>query len=215
VTVAVVIGFVFMVGFYGLPFLFSLYFQTERGLSPLMAGVAFLPMMLFSAAVTPFTARVVERVGPRVPVVSGLVLLAAGTVVLAVVPASAPVWLVAVLLVPVGLTGPLIMPPTTAVLLESVPARRAGVASGVFNTSRQVGGALAVAVFGALISTSGGFLHGERISLIVTAVIGLAAAAVRLALNVRRADEGHRRRSVRAGLGTSCGARPLWPPGGS
>ena len=71
VNVAVVIGFVFMVGFYGLPFLFSLYFQTVRGLSPLAAGVAFLPMMLLSAAVTPFTARIVERVGPRVPVVAG------------------------------------------------------------------------------------------------------------------------------------------------
>ena len=137
------IGFVFMVGFYGLPFLFSLYLQTVRGLSPLMTGVAFLPMMLLSAALTPFTARIVERVGPRTPVMSGLVLLAAGAVVLAVLPASAPVWLVAVLLVPVGLTGPLIMPATTAVLLESVPARRAGVASGVFNSGSSVGAILA------------------------------------------------------------------------
>ncbi|GAA1655906.1 MFS transporter [Actinoplanes couchii] len=177
VNVSVVIGFVFMVGFYGLPFLFSLYFQTARGLSPLAAGVAFLPMMLLSAALTPFTARIVERVGPRVPVAAGLLLLAAGAVVLAMMPVSTPVWLVAVLLVPVGLTGPMIMPPTTAVLLENVPARRAGVASGVFNTSRQVGGALAVAVFGALISGSSGFLHGARISLIVTAGLGVAAAA--------------------------------------
>jgi sugar phosphate permease len=46
----------------------------------------------------------------------------------------------------VGLAGPLVMPPVTAVLLNSVPAHRAGTASGVFNASRQIGGALAVAV---------------------------------------------------------------------
>ncbi|MER7273836.1 DHA2 family efflux MFS transporter permease subunit [Dactylosporangium sp. NPDC000244] len=190
VNVAVAIGFAFMVGFYGLPFLFSLYFQTERGLSPLAAGAAFLPMMLLSAVLTPFTARIVERVGPRVPVVTGLVLLAAGSAALALLPASAPIWLVALLLVPIGLTGPLIMPPTTAVLLESVPARRTGVASGVFNTSRQVGGALAVAVFGALVSASGGFLHGARISLLITVVLALATAVAGLTLRSRPAAEG-------------------------
>ena len=47
------------------------------------------------------------------------------------------------------------MPPMTAVLLNGVPPRRAGTASGVFNTSRQLGGALAVAVFGALLADRG------------------------------------------------------------
>ena len=157
VDIAVVIGFAFMIGFYGLPFLFSLYFQGERGLSPLMAGAAFLPMMVLSATLTPFSARIVERVGPRPPIIGGLVLLTAGSIALALVPASTPIWALALLLIPVGLTGPLIMPPTTAVLMGSVPARRTGVASGVFNTSRQAGGALAVAVFGALTATSSGF----------------------------------------------------------
>jgi MFS transporter, DHA2 family, methylenomycin A resistance protein len=71
------------------------------------------------------------------------------------------------------------------VVVESVPGRRTGVASGVFNTSRQVRGALAVAVFGALISAFGGFLHGARISLLVTAVLGLAAAAAGFTLKPR------------------------------
>ena len=58
--------------------------------------------------------------------------------------------MVAVLMLPVGLAGPLMMPPITALLLNSVPDGVAGTASGVFNTSRQLGGALAIAVFGAL-----------------------------------------------------------------
>ncbi|MEW2403604.1 MFS transporter [Streptomyces sp. NPDC046862] len=176
VVVATGIGFAFMVGFYGLPFLFSLYFQQQHGLSALGAGIAFLPMMLVSACLTPFSARIAERTGPVVPVIAGLVLIAAGSIALAAVPASVPVWASALLLVPVGLAGPLVMPPTTALLLEHVPAEQTGTAGGVFNTSRQVGGALAVAVFGALISTPAGFQQGLRISLALAAGIALLAA---------------------------------------
>jgi sugar phosphate permease len=75
------------------------------------------------------------------------------------------------LLIPIGLSGPLVMPPTTALLLEHVSADQTGTASGVFNTSRQIGGALAVAVFGALLSASAGFQHGLRISLLLTAAL--------------------------------------------
>jgi len=105
-----------------------------------------------------------------------------GLAVLAVVPASAPVWALAALMVLVGLGGPLVMPPVTGVLLNSVPAHRAGTASGVFNTSRQIGGALAVAVFGALLAGRAGFLHGVRASLLIAAVVALAAAAASLLL---------------------------------
>jgi EmrB/QacA subfamily drug resistance transporter len=183
VDLTVAIGFAFMVGFYGAPFLFSLYFQQVRGLSSLAAGAAFLPMMVVSACLTPFSARIAERVGPRVPIVAGLLCAVAGCVALAAaVPARTPVWALAVLLIPVGLSGPLVMPPTTAVLLAAVPAHRAGTASGVFNTSRQLGGALAVAVFGALLAGAGGFLPGLRTSLMITAVVALAAAAAALLL---------------------------------
>jgi sugar phosphate permease len=66
--------------------------------------------------------------------------------------------------------------PTTALLLEHVPAEQTGTASGVFNPSRQIGGSLAVAVFGALISAPAGFQHGLRVSLTMAAVIALLAA---------------------------------------
>jgi MFS transporter, DHA2 family, methylenomycin A resistance protein len=105
-------------------------------------------------------------------------------VALAVVPA-APTWLLAVLMVLVGLGGPLVMPPVTGVLLNSVPSRQAGTASGVFNTSRQVGGALAIAVFGALLGSAGTFVQGLRVSLLIAAGTALAAAAVAPALRPR------------------------------
>jgi MFS transporter, DHA2 family, methylenomycin A resistance protein len=186
VTVAVVVGFAFVVGYYGLPFVESLFLQQFRALSSLATGLAFLPMMLIGAALTPFSARIAERVGARTLVTGGLVGMTAGLVALALVPTSAPVSVLAVLMVPVGLGGPLVMPPLTGVLLNAVPAHRAGVASGVFNTSRQVGGALAIAVFGALLAGPGGFLTGVRTSLLLAAAVALAAAGVALLLHSTR-----------------------------
>ncbi|WP_265981525.1 hypothetical protein [Arthrobacter sp. MI7-26] len=78
--------------------------------------------------------------------------MAVGLALLAAFPA-APLWLIAILMVLAGLGGPFVMPPTTAILLNSVPPGRGGIASGVFNTSRQVGGALAVAAFGFMLSS--------------------------------------------------------------
>jgi MFS transporter, DHA2 family, methylenomycin A resistance protein len=196
VSVAVAVGFAFVVGYYGLPFLMSLYLQQLRGLGSLGTGVAFLPMMLVGLALTPFSARLAERLGARTLVTAGLLAMTAGMVTLAVVPAGCPVWLLAALMVLVGLAGPLVMPPVMALLLNAVPDSRAGTASGVFNTSRQIGGALAVAVFGALLTTPTGFLHGLRTSLFIAAAVALAAAAASLLLadRSRAARPAHRRR---------------------
>lgn len=179
------IGFAFMVGYYGLPFVFTLYFQQQRGLSALATGALFLPMMVIGAALTPLSARLVERVGHRLPIAGGLVVMAVGLVVLGLLPVSAPIGLLSALMVLVGLAGPLVMPPTTGVLLNSVHGHTAGTASGVFNTSRQVGGALAIAVFGAMLADRANFMHGVRSSLLLAALVALVAAVGALRLQQR------------------------------
>ncbi|SHH31678.1 drug resistance transporter, EmrB/QacA subfamily [Jatrophihabitans endophyticus] len=179
---AAVIGFAFMVAYYGLPFVFTLYFQQQRGLSALQTGALFLPMMLIGAALTPLSARLVERVGHRAPIAGGLILMAVGAVALALMPATAPLAAVSGLLILVGLGGPLVMPPATGVLLNSVHGHHTGTASGVFNTSRQIGGALAIAVFGALLADRSTFMHGARMSLVIAAVVTVIAAGVSLRL---------------------------------
>ena len=173
-------GFAFIGGYYGLVFVVSLYLQQQRGLSSLGAGLAFLPTSVMSGFASPLTARLAERFGPRLPIIGGMSLMGAGLAAIAALPASAPVWLLAALIIPVGICGPLAMQPTTTVLLESVPPDRAGIASGVFNTSRQVGGALAVAVFGALLADRAQFQRGLRESLVIAAVVAFAAAAANL-----------------------------------
>lgn len=174
--IAVAVGFTFMVGYFGLPFVMSLYLQQGRGLSAPATGMVFLPMMLIGLVLTPFSARLVRRFGARTMIVSGLMSMAVGLAAVAALASSSPVNEIAALMVLVGLAGPLVAPPVTAVLLSSVPAERAGTASGIFNTSRQVGGALAVAVFGALLTQAPSFMAGLQSSLWLAASISLATA---------------------------------------
>jgi MFS family permease len=175
-------GFAFMVGYYGLPFVASLYLQGERGLTSFQTGLVFMPMMLIGLALTPFSACITERFGARVPIVTGLLAMTLGLAVFALLPASTPLVVLSLVMVLVGLGGPLTMPPMTAVLLNHVPPETTGVASGVFNTSRQLGGALAVAVFGALLANSATFIDGLRDSLLIAAAVLLITtiASVRL-----------------------------------
>jgi len=182
-AVSVLIGFAFMVGYYGLPFVMSLDLQEERGLTSLGTGLVFLPMMLIGLTLTPFTPRIGQRFGPKTLIVVGLLTMTAGLIALAFLP-DAPLWVVASLMLMAGLAGPFVSPPTTAILLDSVPARRGGVASGVFNTSRQIGGALAIAVFGLLLN-AGTFSAGRAASLLTAAAVTLITVFAALLLRPR------------------------------
>jgi MFS family permease len=177
VSVPVAVGFAFVVGFYGLPFVMSLYLQHVRHLSAFATGTVFLPMAVIGGLLTPFSAHLAERLGPRRLIGGGLTAMAAGLALLAWIAPAAPTWALAVMMVLVGVAGPAVMPPATAVLLNGVPKQQAGTASGVFNTSRQLGGALAVAVFGALLAGQADLASGLRVSLLVAAAIALTATA--------------------------------------
>ena len=155
-------GFTFTVGFYGLVFLLSLYLQQLRGLSPLQTGLAFVPMTGLTGVVTLLAPRIAARFGPRVPMAAGQFLIATGLLGLCAAVAGAPIWLLAALTVLIGLGRALSVPTLTALLVSSVPAVRAGTASGVLSTCRQLGGALAVAVFGALVAHRETFVQGIK-----------------------------------------------------
>ncbi|TDD81157.1 MFS transporter [Actinomadura darangshiensis] len=189
VAVSLLVGFMLNAAYYGGVFVFSLYFQQERGQSALYTGLLFIPMTALIAVVNLASARLAGRFGPQVPIVAGLLLGTAGLMALTRIGAHTDVWAVAVLMVPVGLGGALAVPALTALLLDAVPADRAGTASAVLNTARQVGGALAVAVFGALLAGASTFLAGMRWSMLLAAAgLVLTAGA---ALTLPRG--GHRR----------------------
>ncbi|MEW9551139.1 MFS transporter [Nonomuraea sp. NPDC050783] len=176
VVVSLAVGFMLNVAYYGGVFVFSLYLQQERGQSALQAGLMFLPMTALVAVANLASARLAGRFGPRVPMVAGQLAGAAGLAALVGVGAHTGVWVVAALMVPVSLGGALTVLALTAMLLDAVPADRAGTASAVLNTGRQAGGAIAVAVFGALLAGAGTFLAGMRWSMLIAAA-GLVLTA--------------------------------------
>jgi DHA2 family methylenomycin A resistance protein-like MFS transporter len=174
---ALPVGFAFMVGNYGNVFVVSLFLQQQLGLSPLHAGLVFLPSAFFAITANLASGPVTNQYGARLPVVAGLTTMAIGlTAMLITLPLGHPV-LVAACVIPIGAGGALAMPSVTSVVLDGVPGHQAGTASAVFNTFRQVGGAVAIAVFGALIATPDHVVLGARLSLGIAATL-LALAAL-------------------------------------
>jgi MFS transporter, DHA2 family, methylenomycin A resistance protein len=178
VSTTLIIAFITMAAFYGVVFLQSLYFQQQRGASALTTGLLFLPMTGMVAALNPLVARLMQRYGRVAIIITGQLLMVTGLLTLALAPPTAPTLLVALLMVPVGVGGSFTVPPVTAAFMDAIPAQRAGTASGVLNTARQMGGSLGVAVFGAVLAQHASFITGLRVDLTVAAALLLVLAAV-------------------------------------
>ena len=170
-TVALLVAFISMVGFYGLVFLQSLYFQQLRGESALLTGFLFLPMTGITAITNSQVSKIAQRFGAVVPIVLGQIMMIVGFIGLVLLPVDASVWTVAGLMAIVGVGGGFTVPPIAALILEVAPAALAGTASGVLNTFRQMGGSLGVAVFGSIVNASAAFIVGLRTDYIVIAVL--------------------------------------------
>ena len=183
------VGFAFMVGNFGSVFVVSLYLQQHLGLSPLLAGLVFLPSAAFAVVGNVVSGRLSNRFGPRVPVVAGLASMAAGLLAMATTASLGSSWAFAALLVLTGAGGSIAMPPVTSVVLASAPAERASTASAIFNTFRQVGGAVAIAVLGGLLAGASSFVPGLQLSFVIAASVVVAAAVAAAFLRRDRVDE--------------------------
>ena len=138
----------------------------------------FLPAALFRVAGKVMSGRLRNRFGPSAPAVPGQVSMVVGLTALVLTAPFGSLIFTAVLLILIGPGGSVAVPVMTG--LDSVPPECAGTASAVFNTFRQVGGAVAVAVFGALLANSVTFVGGMQISVAITATMLLATALISL-----------------------------------
>jgi EmrB/QacA subfamily drug resistance transporter len=147
--------------FFGFIFVVLQYLQLVRGDSPLVAAVSLVPMAAaIGTGARGLAPRLVGRLGTRVVCVAGLLLVAAGLVVLAQVGASSGYWLLLGGLLPLGLGMGLAMTPATAAITDALPAAKQGVGSAMNDLSRELGGALGIAVLGSLLqSTYRAHLH--------------------------------------------------------
>jgi EmrB/QacA subfamily drug resistance transporter len=147
---------------FGFIFLITQYFQFVKGYSTLSAGLHTLPFAIVAAIFTPIAAVVALKVGTRLVVTIGLLLMGGGLVMAAFNSEANTAYfgpiVVAMVLLALGLSS--ITAPTAEAVMGSVADEQRGAAAGVNNTTRELGGTLGVAVFGSIFASS----YGPRIT---------------------------------------------------
>ncbi len=135
---------------FGLLFYLSLYMQNVRNYSPLETGVRFLPAMVMVIFVSPLSGRLTDRIGPRPPIVVGLLTVAAALVwgSYLTLHSGYPKLLVGFLLIGIG--AGLAMPATSVAAMNAIDQTKASLGAGILSMSRMVGGVFGIAVLGVL-----------------------------------------------------------------
>lgn len=149
-SVAVTLTFFAM---FGALFLLTQYLQLVLGYSALAAGIRIAPFALVMMTVAPLSAKLASRFGTKAVVVTGLVTLSSSLYLLSRLEISGGYRQVLVAMVVMALGMALTMAPATESIMGSLPRDKAGVGSAVNDTTRQVGGALGVAVIGSIFSS--------------------------------------------------------------
>lgn len=135
---------------FGVSFLLTQYLQFVLGYSALAAGLGFIPVAATLMIAAPLSAPLTARVGSKVSVAGGLTGVAIALAVLSRATAGSGYLLVGVVLGLLGASMGTAMAPATDSIMGSLPLAKAGVGSAVNDTTRQVGGALGVAILGSL-----------------------------------------------------------------
>jgi EmrB/QacA subfamily drug resistance transporter len=187
-TVMLLVG----LAMFGVFFYNSLFIQNILGYSAVQTGATFLPMTVLIILVAPLAGKYSDLVGSRWLMGAGMVLLSVSLFIFSRLDATSTFWDILPGLLVGGFGMALVMTPTTAAAMGSVPVDKAGVGSAVLNSGRQVGGALGIAVMGAIIAqavtavpgtpqSAEQFVTGFQHALTVAALIALAGAALSIA----------------------------------
>ena len=189
---------------FGFTFLITQYFQFVLGYSPFATGIRFLPWAAVLLVGSPLSSRLVDRFGTKIVVTTGLTLATLGLVSLSTLTVDSHYWPDVILRMMVMAAGmSLTMAPATESIMGSLPLGKAGVGSAVNDTTRQVGGALGVAIVGSVLSSiyaskMGDFLGG-------TSIKGSTASGIKESLG---AALGRRRQAVEDGARPRGGTHP-------
>jgi MFS transporter, DHA2 family, methylenomycin A resistance protein len=176
---SVVFGTIMNLTFYGMIFVLSLYLQQARGYSALGTGLAYLPMMTTFIVSNVASGIVAARTGPRFPMILGAAVTLAGYAMFSQFGSATPyvAMLVPFIVLPAGMG--FAIPAMTAAVLSSVDRTRSGTASAVLNASRQTGGAMGVAIFGALVgNTAVQIVQGIKMASLTSVVLLLIATVL-------------------------------------
>ncbi|MGW2932286.1 MFS transporter [Streptomyces sp. NPDC001156] len=184
-----VIGLLFNFGFYGMVFTASLDFQHQRGFSALEAGAALFPAVAMTMFASVLSGRLARRTGDRPLVVCGMLLAALGLAGWAAAGATPAYPLLVAPMMAAGFGTSFALTGSTTTVMGAAPAEYSGAASGLFNTTRQIGSATGVALGGSLLATGADYSAGLCISMAIGALAYLAAGG--LAWRCVPAKSGH------------------------
>ncbi|UUR08470.1 MFS transporter [Sphingomonas glaciei] len=168
-------------GAFGAVMLLIPYVLIEAGgYSPLQAGLALTPLAVIIAVASPLMGKLAARIGGRLPLTAGPVVVAAGLLLATRIDAEgsyALTVLPAVVVLAAGMA--LAVTPLTSTVLASVDQRHAGTASGLNSAVARTGGLIATALLGAVLAAEGAALVGAfHTALLVAAVVSASAGAV-------------------------------------
>jgi len=145
----IMLAFFVMFGFF---FLVTQYLQFARGYSPLEAGLALLPFPIMFIVFSPRSATLMARFGaPRV-MASGLAIIAGAFVILSLLTPTTSYVVIAIAFAVLGVGMSFAAAPATSEIMSTVPLTKAGVGSAVNDTTRELGGALGIAIFGSIVN---------------------------------------------------------------
>jgi DHA2 family methylenomycin A resistance protein-like MFS transporter len=162
----------------------TLYLQGVRGFGPLESGLAVVPLFGPLSVLAPVAGRLTGRFGPRPLMLAGLALGALGMLNLVLVQENSGYAALLPTLLGLGVGMGLLTTAVVTAAVAEIPPERAGIASGVNNTARQAGGALGVAVLGAVVGEPAravAFVTGLHTAGVITAALWAAAILVTLA----------------------------------
>ena len=153
-SVCIAIGVILNFGSYGVLFIESIYLQSERHLNAFAAGMVILPLTLVPTITTRLIVRYSGRRHLKPRLIIGQLFAALGAVVLFLTLKNSNYGIIVAGLALMGVSMGCVMPAITAGVLTSSPPKTSGVAAGILNSARQVGGTLGVAVMGSLYQRS-------------------------------------------------------------
>ena len=139
---------------FGSMYFLTQYLQFVLGYTPMVAGAALIPLAAVMMIMSPNTAKITQRVGTKIPVAAGMVIVATAMALMSRLSVGDSYWFVGIVLALLGLGIATAMAPATESIMGSLPLGKAGVGSAMNDTTRQVGGALGVAVLGSLTAAS-------------------------------------------------------------
>jgi len=172
---------------FGLFFVLTQYLQFVLGFSPFKAGLATLPLAAMLVIFAPRSASFVARWGQARVQAFGLTLVSMGLLVMASLSASSSYGWVALGLMVMGLGMACTTAPATNAIVSSVPLSKSGVGSAVNDTTREVGGALGIAVLGSLVASAYHSNMADKIGGLPTEAATFAQDSIGGAFNVAKA----------------------------